>query len=422
MMESFDIAIVGGGLVGASLAVALRGSTLKVVLIEAAPPPKSEPAWDERCIALNDASVRILNGYDVWSSLCVEGAPIMATHISERGRFGVARFSAADAGLDTLGYNMPLRALGAALLQKAQRAANVEILCPARVESLNIAGDHVELRVVSGASTGETIARGPSADPTALSAEAEPAAIPGSRTIGARLVVAADGARSAIRQFLGLGAETRDYQQSAIVSAVRLSRPHGGVAYERFMPGGPLALIPKGDRACSLVWTRPQAEVETLMALDNDHYRAQAEDAFGGRLGRFVELGRRWSYPLARVMTDALTAVRVVFVGNAAQSLHPVAAQGFNLGLRDVATLAELLQAAGDPGSAELLTEYAARRRQDRERVSGMTDLMVRVFSNRVPVLAQARHWGLVAVDLLPGLRESVMRQHLGHLGLPGSL
>lgn len=421
-MEVVDVAIVGGGLVGASLAVALRGCALKVMLIEAAPPPRSEPAWDERCIALNDASVRVLDSYDMWSQLCVEGAPITATHISEQRRFGVARFSAADAGLETLGWNMPLRAFGAALLEKAGRAANVEILCPARVESLAITGDFAELRVVPGLLPGEPTARGPSADPTAQSAPSAGLPMLEPRLIRAKLVVAADGARSAIRQFLGLGAETRDYQQSAIVSAVRLSRPHGGVAYERFMPGGPLALIPKGDRACSLVWTRPQDEVEGLMALDDDAYRARAEEAFGGRLGRFVEIGRRWSYPLARVMTDALTGVRVVFVGNAAQSLHPVAAQGFNLGLRDVATLAELVKSTADPGSADLLTDYAARRARDRERVSGMTDMMVRVFSNRLPVLSQARHWGLVAVDLLPGLRESVMRQHLGHLGLPRSL
>ena len=185
------------------------------------------------------------------------------------------------------------------------------------------------------------------------------------------------------------------------------------------MPEGPQTKKPKRDRACSLVWTRPQEEVDPLMALDDEAYRQRAEEAFGGRLGRFVQLGRRWSYPLSRVMVDSLTAPRVVFVGNAAQSLHPVAAQGFNLGLRAVATLAGLLRGAVDPGQRELLAEYAASRERDRERVSGATDLMVRVFSNRLPVLSQARHWGLVAVDLFPGLRESVMRQHLGHLGLP---
>jgi 2-octaprenyl-6-methoxyphenol hydroxylase len=421
-MESFDIAIVGGGLVGASLAVALRDSGRRVVLIEAMPPPASEPCWDERCIALNDASVRILGSYGIWSLVAAEAAPITATHISERGRFGVARFTAAEAGLDTLGYNTPLRVLGAALWQKAQKAGSVELLCPAKVEAI-VAGDScVQLQIAPSSGGAASDRATPSADPTAARTGSEGSAITEVRTIGAKLVVAADGARSAVRQLLGLGAETRDYQQSAIVSAVRLSRPHGGVAYERFMPGGPLALIPKGDRACSLVWTRPQDEVESLLGLDDSQYLQRAEEAFGGRLGRFVALGRRWSYPLARVMSDALTAPRVVFVGNAAQSLHPVAAQGFNLGLRDVAALAELLRDSADPGELELLAEYVSRRTQDRERVSGMTDLMVRVFSNRLPVLSQARHWGLVAVDLLPGLRESVMRQHLGHLGLPRAL
>ncbi len=234
-------------------------------------------------------------------------------------------------------------------------------------------------------------------------------------------MAAADGARSAVRELLGVAAGKRDYAQHAIVSAVRLSRPHHGVAYERFTPDGPIALIPKPDDAASLVWTTPDTLIESRLALDDAAYLAQAQDCFGGRLGRFTALGRRWSYPLSRVLSEALTAPRTIFIGNAAQSLHPVAAQGFNLGLRDVATLAELVAAAADPGAAEILAEYAQRRESDRNRVSGLTDLMVRAFSNRVPLLSQARHWGLVAVELAGPLRQMVLRQHLGHLGLPRS-
>jgi 2-octaprenyl-6-methoxyphenol hydroxylase len=416
-MSEYDVAIVGGGLVGASLAVALSDSKLRVALIEVAPPPASEPSWDERCIALNDASFRIFSALGVWPAMAGDAAPITATHISERGRFGVARFSADEAGLEALGYNLPLRAIGAALWQRLQAAANVRIICPARVESVAVEDAGVRLSIAPA--TAQLAKATPSAAPDAVATRelsVSSSTIPS--TLTAKLVVAADGARSAVREMLGIAAETRDYHQSAIVSAVRLSRPHNGVAYERFMPGGPLALIPKGDKACSLVWTRPQDSVEALLALDDADYLAQANEAFGNRLGRFTELGRRWAYPLARVMTEQLTSRRVVFVGNAAQSLHPVAAQGFNLGLRDVAALADLIRAESDPGSADVLSAYEARRTRDRDRVSGITDLMVRVFSNRIPGLSQARHWGLVAVDLAPGLRESVMRQHLGHLGL----
>ena len=398
----FDIAIVGGGLVGASLAVALEGSGLSVALIEAAQPPASAPAWDERCIALNDASLRIFTGMGVWPELAPESAAILATHISERGRFGTARFSAEDAGIAALGANAPLRAIGAALWRRLA-PGGVRLLCPASVSGIEVDGTAATLYL----STGET----------------------GSdETLRARLVVAADGARSALRELLELDAQVRDYHQHAIVSAVRLFRSHEGVAYERFTPEGPLALIPKGSaaersRCASLVWTQPSDAVPDLMALSDADYLARAQEAFGGRLGRFTELGRRWSYPLSRVIGERRDTPRVVFIGNAAQSLHPVAAQGFNLGLRDVATLAQLLrdEPAGtrDPGDAALLAEFRSRRAQDRDSVSGMTDLMVRIFSNSVPGLAQTRHWGLVAVNLLPGLRGAVMRQHLGHLGLP---
>jgi len=392
MVIEHDIAIVGGGLVGASLAAALAPTGRRVILIEAAPPPVGEPSWDERCIALNDASQRIFTQLGVWGMMRAQAEPIRATHISERGRFGTARFAAHDAGLEALGYNVPLRAIGTELWRMLADV-NVELVCPGRVEQIHLAPDKVTLDV---AVEGE-----------------------GLRQISAKLVVAADGASSAVRRLLGIKAHTRDYAQHAIVSAVKLSRPHIGVAYERFLPSGPIALIPKPGGAASLVWSVPSDRVEALMKLSDEDYRKAAQDHFGGRAGRFTALGRRWTYPLARVMSRETTAPRVALIGNAAQSLHPVAAQGFNLGLRDVAGLAEALAEARDPGDPQVLAAYAACRARDRESASGITDLMVRVFSNRIPCLTQLRHWGLVAVDMMPGLRESVMRQHLGHTGLP---
>lgn len=391
----FDVAIVGGGLVGASLAVRLAGTALRVALIEAATPPASAPNWDERCIALNDASHRILSSLGVWPALAADAEAITATHISEKGRFGSTRFTADEAGLAALGYNVPLRAIGAALSQAMANAPDLTVLQPARVTAISESADDVALTVVDGA---------------------------GERRLRARLVVAADGAQSSIRELLGLIAQTRDYHQHAIVSAVRLSRPHHGVAYERFTPDGPMALIPKPDDAASLVWTVPSERVDDMLAWSDDDYLAAAQATFGGRLGRFTALGARRGWPLARVMSDTLVAGRTVFIGNAAQSLHPVAAQGFNLGLRDVANLAERIVGVGDCGDEVLLRDYAATRRSDRERVSGFTDLLVRAFSNRTPGLAQLRHWGLVAADLMPPVREALLRQHLGHLGLPSDV
>lgn len=382
--DRYDFAIVGGGLVGASLALALRGR--RVALIEAAVPPANAASWDERCIALNAASQRIFETLGVWPLLAPHAQPIRSTHISERGRFGVARFTAEDAGLPALGWNIPVRALTHTLWQQARDQAGVDIFCPAQLQTMERHADHIELRLPSPASR-----------------------------ITAQLLIAADGAQSATRTQLGIGAREEDYGQSAIVTAVRLSRPHHACAYERFTPEGPIALLPKAGDTCSLVWTLPNAEADAMLALDDAAFMQAAQTVFGERLGRFTALGARKAWPLSRVLSERLTAPRALLAGNAAQSLHPVAAQGFNLGLRDVAAIADVFASATDPGTDALLEMYAARRAADRRVVSGFTDGLVRLFSNRVPGLAGLRHLGLLALDLTPPLKQAVLWQNLGY-------
>jgi len=383
-LREFDIAIVGGGLVGASLALALADSAKRVALVEAAPPPAGAASWDERCIALNAASQRIFAALGVWPQLAPAAEPIRSTHISERGRFGVARFSAAEAGLEALGYNIPVRHLGTVLWQRVHQTATA-LLCPEQLALLQPEAAAVRLQLASGAQ------------------------------LRTRLVVAADGAQSAVRRLLGIAHETRDYQQSAIVTAVRPQRAHQGCAYERFTPDGPIALLPKPDGAASLVWTVPSTQLPAMLAWSDAEFLAAAQDTFGERLGRLQTLGRRQAFPLARVMSERLTVPRVLFVGNAAQSLHPVAAQGFNLGLRDIAAAAEPLRAAADPGEPAVLRAYEASRQQDRERVAQFTDRLVRSFSNRVPAFAALRHLGLLALDLAPPLKQAMLWQNLGY-------
>jgi 2-octaprenyl-6-methoxyphenol hydroxylase len=203
---------------------------------------------------------------------------------------------------------------------------------------------------------------------------------------------------------------------------VRPQRPHRGLAYERFTPDGPVALLPKPEDRCALVWTVPTAKAPTMLAWSDAEFLERLQEAFSHRLGRLLEAGRRQGFPLTRVMSERITSPRVIFAGNAAQTLHPVAAQGFNLGLRDVATVAELVVAADDPGAPEVLAEYEARRARDRERVSGFTDRLVRIFSNDIPGLSGARHLGLLALDLLPPLKQAVMRQNLGYAGAAPAL
>lgn len=395
-MTGCDIAVVGGGLVGASLALALA-PRWRVLVLESKPGPTIAAGplpggpWDERCIAVNDGSKRIFERFGLWPALAPHAAPIRATQISERGRFGVARFSAEEAGLEALGWNVPVRLIGLAAW-RALRTAAVEVCSPVQLLDVRPQATHTCIVV--------------------RDAGAE-------RHIQARLVVAADGAHSTVREKLGVGVQVRRYGQHAIVSAVRIARPHHGVAYERFTVDGPLALLPKAVHACSLVQTVPDARCETLMALDDAAYLAQAQAVFGGRLGRFAALGRRMPHALERVVSASAVAPRAVFVGNAAQSLHPVAAQGFNLGLRDAANLAALLAQAEDPGGEAVLERFAAVRREDRAAAAGFTDLLARAFANRVPGLAQARHWGLLGAQLVPAVHRRLLRQHLGHLGLP---
>ena len=384
--KNLDVAIVGGGLVGASLAIALAPQGPRVALIEAAAPPRGEPCWDERTIALNVASRRIYAALGVWPAIEAEIAPIVATHISERGRFGVARFTARDAGEEALGWNVPVRALGAALWQQVQ-AGGADLRCPARVTALETGDGAVTLTLDDGA------------------------------TLSARLVVAADGAQSAIRKLLHIGAEETDYEQTAIIGAVRPERPHRGVAYERFLPEGPIAVLPKPGDCCAVVWTTTTEKASEILAWSDAEFLEQLHEHFGHRLGNFLEAGRRNGYPLTRVLSDRLTAPRVIFAGNAAQTLHPIAAQGFNLGLRDIATVAELVANAPDPGAKALLREYESRREQERDTVSGFTDRLVRIFSNTVPGLADARHLGLLVLDLLPPVKQLVMRQNIGFAG-----
>ena len=390
--DAVDIAIVGGGLVGASLAAALAKPDRKIALIESAPPPSGEPSWDERCIALNAASRSIFESIGAWDALERVAEPIVWTHISERGKFGVARFTAQEAGLPALGYNVPVRAIGEMLWQRLKKTPGVELIASARVAEVRSESESVAIGIEGG-----------------------------KRSLRAKLVVAADGAQSAVRTLLGIDARTRDYEQRAIVTAVRTTRPHRGCAYERFTPDGPIALLPKPE-GCSLVWTVPADRADAMLAWSDEEFLHEAQQAFGERLGRFTALGKRAAYPLSQVMSKQLTAPRVIFAGNAAQSLHPVAAQGFNLGLRDVAPIAELVADAADPGAADLLAEYERRRARDRDTVSSFTDRLVRLFSNRIPALRGLRHLGLLALDVLPPVKEAVMYQNLGLGSLPAAM
>lgn len=382
-----EVAVVGGGLVGSSLALALAQQGRSVTLIERALPPESEPRWDERCIALNARTRQILTSLGVWEAIATEAVPITATHISERGRFGVTRFSADEAGLDALGHNVPIRHVGR-VLWDAVTALGVPVVVPASVVGLQDTGHALRLDLDGDASAVE---------------------------VG--LVAAADGAQSAVRALQGIDAVSDDYGQSAIVTAVRVARPLSGMAYERFTPEGPIALLPKAGDARSLIWTLPTAMAQHWMSANAADFLAAIQAIFGERLGRFTAVGHRSLWPLRQVRSTQLTAPRTVFLGNAAHALHPVAAQGFNLGLRDVAALVDISASVASLDDADVLARYAAARAADSERTAGFTDGLIRLFSNRLPGLQGARHLGLLGLSLLPPVKRAVLWQNLGFGG-----
>jgi 2-octaprenyl-6-methoxyphenol hydroxylase len=397
-MQDFDLVIIGGGLVGGSLACALGGSGLRVAVVEAttprqpaagtAPPPAQ---YDERVIALSLGSRRIFEGLGIWPALADAAEPIRRVHVSDRGRFGFAHLDAADEGVEALGYVTPARAIGAAIEGCLAGAEGVELLRPARLAGLRIQGDHADLEVaVAGVS----------------------------RLLRTRLVVAADGGDSAVRRRLKLGVRERRYGFDAIISTVTPDAPKPGVAYERFTDSGPLAMLPMTGGRWSVVWTAHERDTPALLALDDAAFLAALQERFGARLGQLREPGRRIAYPLRLVLAREITRPRVALVGNAAHTLHPVAGQGFNLGLRDVAELADLLveaQVTGrDPGGPAVLNGYRRRRGPDQRSVALVTDTLARLFVNPFPPVRAARDAGMLALDLCPTARHAAARRFMG--------
>ena len=393
--EFYDIAIVGGGMVGASLAVALEGLGVRTALVEAVPhDAAAQPSFDERTTALSNGSRRILETLGVWQDLANAATRIAKIHVSDQGHFGFARIDAAELGRDALGHVVPNRALGAALWSRLSRRADLDVFCPARVSTIDIREDAVELRMAPD------------------------------RILQARLVVAADGIDSAVRKAFGVGVDTRDYEQAAIITTVLPAKFHEHVAYERFTSSGPLALLPIADGRCTLVLTLSPAAAEAALGWSDQQFLTEVQTRFGWRLGRLLKVGQRRAYPLSLSRAQRSSAGRCIMVGNAAQALHPVAGMGFNLGLRDVASLAELIadrcgEGRGD-GRGELdsvAAAYDAWRAPDRRDVIAFTDGLVRVFASPWGPVRRLRNLGLLAFDLLPPAKAALSALSTGAAG-----
>ncbi len=403
-MDSFDCLIVGGGAVGASLACALRGTGWRIGLIEATAAPAGGPAapgtgHDDRGLALSISSQRILEGIGAWPVLAPRATPIRHIHVSEQGRFGATRLSAEDCGWPALAHVVVARALGDALYGQLAAAGHCDLICPAQLQGVEMLPDRVGVRLARDGRT---------------------------QLLAARLLVAADGTHSRARNCLGVATQGRDYGQSAVVTSVTPARPREYTAHERFTPQGPIALLPQGGDRHGLVFVRHSAQAQRLLELPDGEFLGELTRQFSRRLGDFKQPGRRRIYPLRLVTAARVAGPRHVIIGNAANTLHPNGAQGLNLGLRDVAVLAELLHAAAragrDPGESAITTAYAERRRGDHRRTVNFTDGMARLFYNDSPPLVLLRRLAMWGADALPPVKKELIRAASGLRGMTPAL
>jgi|TARA_B110000914_G_C15512526_1_gene471559 2-octaprenyl-6-methoxyphenol hydroxylase len=402
--NDYDIIISGGGLVGASLAIALADLPLRIALVEAVLPDDAEnSSFDERSIALSRSSKSILNALDLWPDIDTAAWPIDEIHVSEKGRFGSAVINADEQGIDHLGHVIKSRILGGSLWHRLSECSAIDVFCPARVGSVAVTSTGVAVDVEQDVPV----------------------------SISCTLLVVADGARSAAREQLGVAAQHKSYGQSAIIGNVSIDLCHAGnVAYERFTSAGPLALLPGADGVYTFVLTRNTDDVDATLALSDDAMRGLLQELFGYRVGVFRNLGRRFAYPLYLSTAESLTAERTIIVGNAAHGLHPVAGQGFNLGLRDAAALAELIAnaiasvAAGvspaDQLNAELegiQSAYCEWRQADQRNVVSFTDGLIELFGKPGGAVSIARGLSLLGFDLLPAAKRGLARYAMGQGG-----
>jgi 2-octaprenyl-6-methoxyphenol hydroxylase len=385
--KQVDILIIGGGLTGATLMLALQGLGFSTLLVEAKPfSDKVSPDFDARSLALSPASRRILNMLGVWDILKEYATGIEMIHVSDQHRFGVSRLQGNEE--NPLGYVVEMQHINLAL---HQLLAQEQIMAPAKVTSLNS-----DLKIATIATDNGEI------------------------KIAAQLIVAADGAESAMRRFCDLPAKTKSYNQQAIVANVGLLKPHAHRAYERFTQNGPLALLPMKDNRMSLVWALPPQITEQMMTLSDTDFLRQLQQAFGYRLGRFVKIGKRFTFPLKQVLMPQQTKWPVVFVGNAAHTLHPVAGQGFNLGLRDAATLAQCISKQGL--NENMLDQYLQLRHHDQQVITRFTDGLIQIFTSRMPGMGLVRNVGMIALDNIPALKNILARYARGFGGFTPDL
>ncbi|QER40064.1 2-octaprenyl-6-methoxyphenyl hydroxylase [Acinetobacter suaedae] len=396
-----QVIIVGGGMVGLSLALMLAKSNIAVKLLEAVKYPNYDDenlapyhsSFDARNTALSRRSVQIYQKLGLWDALQQHATPILQVHITEQGSFGKARLVAEQEKVESFGQVIENAWLGRVLLTQVRQQPLIELIDGVKVTTLTQNAEFVYIEAQRGEENLQ---------------------------LESKLLIAADGRDSFCRQAIGVGVDEHDYDQVAIVTTVQTSKPHQQVGFERFSALGPLALLPlPGEYRRSVVWpVKKGTEAEWLGEENDQHFLEALQETYGDRAGKFEKTGKRFSYPLSQVLAHKQAVGRVVLMGNAAHTIHPVAGQGFNLCLRDadvlVRFLMEQLVKSDDIGHPDNLLAYEQARLKDQQRVIKFCDSVVRGFSNQNPILKLIRNTGLVAFDVIPGIKPLVANYAMG--------
>jgi len=394
MQQDYDLVIAGGGLAGNCLALALKDTGLRIAIVEANTREQlyTSPTGD-RALALAAGTVMMLETLGIWQGISHAATAIKQIHISDRGHFGKTRLSAQKEHVDALGYVITARDIETHVANLVSEAA-IELISPARVVGLMSGNQEICISLKQGNE---------------------------SLNVSAGLLVGADGGLSSVRKLLDIAQHMTEYGQTALVTTVKSTIPNKNTAFERFTASGPLALLPVAKNHCAVVWTRTDEDAKALMLGSEADFLAELQQCFGFKLGELSLTAPRRAFPLSLIRAEKMVAGRAVIIGNAVHQLHPVAGQGFNLGLRDVVNLAEMLimqyEQNEDIGAADFLKKYAISRKKDHDRTIGFTDAVVKIFSNEWLALAAARNIGLALLDHIPAAKTLLTRHAMGLAG-----